>query len=654
MTPTDVLVPQPADASDRSLRAPMALPDASPWTGLGAHLDSDGAQFAVWAPHAAAVSVIGDFNGWQADAHPLAPSNAHNGTWRGHVPGAQAGQRYKFRLTTPWGSQFDKADPQALSCEAAPGTASRLADITHTWGDADWMARRHRANALDAPMSIYEVHLGSWQRGPNGSFLDYGELGQRLADYCADLGFTHVELMPITEHPFYGSWGYQTTGYFAPTFRYGTPQGLRQMVDTLHQRGIGVILDWVPSHFPSDAFALAQFDGRALYELPDPKMAYHPQWNSLLFDYGRPEVRQFLIDSACFWLREYHFDGLRVDAVASMLYLDFAREPGQWTPSVRGDNRNDGAIAFLRELNTSVYGEFPDVQVIAEESSAWEGVSRPVHQGGLGFGLKWNMGWMNDTLRHFARPHFYRQHHRDEISFSIVYAFHENFLLPLSHDEVVHGKGSLLSRMPGDRWQQFAGLRLLYGYLWTHPGKKLLFMGGELAQPDEWHHEHELPWRLLDDPAHAGVQRWVRDLNHRYRELPALHANDFRGDGFAWAPAQRQNPTVLAFIRRAFVDGTERIALAVHNTAPQVLHRYALGVPQAGHWREVLNSDAQAYGGSGVGNLGGVDSEPKRCGDQPHRLCITVPPLATLVFELEPKPQPELSMNPPPSSRSTP
>jgi 1,4-alpha-glucan branching enzyme len=598
---------------------------------LGGRLTSQGARFGVWAPQAAAVSVIGDFNGWLHEATPLQRDAA--GRWWGEVSGAHAGQRYKFYLRTRGGQHFDKADPRALAAEPLPGTASLLADLSYRWNDADWMAGRHRTNALDAPMSVYEVHLGSWQRAPDGRFLSYPEIGRRLADYACDMGFTHVELLPISEHPFYGSWGYQTTGYFAPTHRHGSPTELKQMIDTLHQRGIGVILDWVPSHFPGDAFALAHFDGQPLYELSDARMAWHPQWNSLLFDYGRPEVRQFLIDSALFWLREYHFDGLRVDAVASMLYLDFAREPGQWTPSVRGDNRNDAAIDFLRELNTAVYGECPDVQVIAEESSAWEGVSRPVHAGGLGFGLKWNMGWMNDTLRHFARAHFYRRYHRDEATFSLVYAFHENFMLPLSHDEVVHGKGSLLARQPGDRWQRFAGLRLLYGYMWTHPGKKLLFMGGELAQPDEWHHERELPWHLLQDPLHAGVQRWVRDLNRRYAETPALHANDFHSDGFEWACVTPELPTVLAFLRRA--PGSHRLVLAVHNTTPQLQQQVRIGVPLAGRWREVLNSDAQVYGGSGAGNFGGGHTEARACGPHAHSLVVTVPPLATVVFESE-------------------
>ncbi|RZL11509.1 MAG: 1,4-alpha-glucan branching protein GlgB, partial [Rubrivivax sp.] len=486
-------------------------------------------------------------------------------------------------------------------------------------------------NGLAAPMSVYEVHLGSWQRSddPQAPLLNYRELGHRLAAYVKAQGFTHVELMPVTEHPFYGSWGYQTTGYFAATARYGSPQDLMDLVDTLHQHDIGVLLDWVPSHFPTDAHGLGQFDGTALYEHPDPRIGFHPQWNSLIFDYSRPEVRDFLISSALFWLEHYHFDGLRVDAVASMLYLDFAREPGGWVPNEHGNNQNLGAVGFLRDLNTAVYRSFPDVQVIAEESSSWEGVSRPVYTGGLGFGMKWNMGWMNDTLRHFARPHFYRKYHRDEIRFSIWYAFKENFMLPLSHDEVVHGKGSLLARQPGDDWQKFAGLRALYGYMWAHPGKKLLFMGGELAQEREWHHEGSLDWHLLDRPLHAGVQRWVRDLNHYYRATPALHEDDFTEAGFAWGGDQ--SPTVLVFFRKAAGDG--RVVLAVCNLTPQPLSNRRIGVPLPGFWREALNSDAEVYGGSGVGNLGGCEAVVTPWDGHPFSISVTVPPSGVVYFE---------------------
>ena len=600
----------------------------------GAHAETRdgiaGTRFAVWAPNAAAVSVIGDFNGWHGETHSLQRGDDNDGVWHGFVPGAHAGQCYKFQLRTPDGRTIDKADPFAFQSELPPRTASRIWSSSHTWGDGAWMRNRAQRNALDAPLSIYEVHLGSWQRsGTETPFLNYQDLGQRLADYALSMGFTHVELMPVAEHPFYGSWGYQTTGYFAPTSRYGTPDDLRQLVDTLHQNGLGVILDWVPSHFPSDAHGLGQFDGTALYEHPDPRVGFHPQWNSLIFDYGKQEVRDFLISNALFWLEQFHFDGLRVDAVASMLYLDFAREPGQWVPNESGGNQNHGAVRFLRDLNTAVYHALPDVQMFAEESSSWEGVSRPVYAGGLGFGLKWNMGWMNDTLRHLARPHFYREYHRDEIRFSLCYAFNENFLLPLSHDEVVHGKGSLIARQPGDEWQRFAGLRALYGYMWAHPGKKLLFMGGEFAQMREWHHDTPLDWHVLAHPLHAGVQRWVGDLNRYYRRTPALFEDDFSPHGFAWAA--ELSPTVLAFFRRARSDG--RQVLAVCNLTPQSLPAVTLGVPFAGQWSEVLNSDSQHYGGSGVGNLGGRRAQALPHDGHPYRITIAVPPLGVVIFE---------------------
>jgi 1,4-alpha-glucan branching enzyme len=595
---------------------------------MGAHYAPDATTFTVWAPNARDVALVGAFNGWEPQA--LRRLDDGTGRWSAKVHGVQPGDCYKYRIHGAHGEVMDKADPYARRCEHPPGTASRVWDLAYEWGDSEWMARRGQAQSHRSAMSIYEVHLGSWQRAEDGGFLNYREIAQRLAAHCEALGFTHVELMPVTEHPFYGSWGYQTTGYYAPTARYGTPQDLMAMVDTLHQRGIGVILDWVASHFPSDAWALARFDGTELYEHADPRLGFHPQWNSLIFNYGRYEVRDFLISNAIFWLETYHFDAIRVDAVASMLYLDFAREPGQWLPNREGGNKNYEAVHFLQDLNRSVYAEFPDVHVMAEESTAWAGVTRPVHDGGLGFGMKWNMGWMNDTLRYVARPHFFRKWHGDDIRFSAVYAFNENFILPLSHDEVVYGKGSLLERQPGDEWQCFAGLRTLYGYMWTHPGKKLLFMGGEFAQPREWHHERTLDWQLWDLPAHAGVARWIGDLNAAYRKVPALHRYDFDHRGFAWAPLRQADPTVLAFFRRG--EPGDAAVLVLCNMTPEVRHGLQVGLPHAGPWYELLNSDAGIYGGSGVGNLGQVEAVAGSLGDQPASASLTLPPLATLVL----------------------
>jgi len=606
----------------RMVRAPHSPPL------LGAHVDGARVRFGLWAPHARAVSVIGDFNGWDPRHTPMHPDGA--GGWHAEAP-ARHGDRYKFHIEGPGGHRFDRADPRALYGELPPGTASRVWALDHDWHDASWMARRMRRNALDAPISIYEVHLGSWQRADDGTFLNYRELGRRLAEHARTMGFTHVELMPVTEHPFYGSWGYQTTGYFAPTARYGTPQDLMALVDTLHQAEIGVILDWVPSHFPDDWHGLARFDGTPLYEHPDPRVGYHPQWHSCVFDYGRPQVRDFLIESALFWLEHYHFDGLRVDAVASMLYLDFARGPGQWLPNEHGGHENLAAVRFMQELNTRVYAAFPDVQLYAEESSSWPKVSRPVYEGGLGFGLKWNMGWMNDTLRYFSRPHFYRAYHEGDIKFSLVYAFHENFLLPLSHDEVVHGKGSLLGRQPGDDWQRFAGLRALYGYMWAHPGKKLLFMGGEWGQPGEWHHERALDWHLFEHPLHAGVARWVADLNRCLHREPALHRADASGAGFEWAPVREHRPTVLAFFRHDGAGGPPLLALV--NLTPELIPQWQVGVPHPGVWHEVLNSDSHFYGGSGVGNFGSVQARPDPCTGAPYCLTLMVPPLAAVYLQ---------------------
>src|SRR5690606_10064828 len=505
-------------------------------------------------------------------------------------------------------------------------TASRFWTLEYDWGDAEWMAKRAAANALDAPWSIYEVHLGSWRRGNDGRWLGYREIAEPLADYVAEMGFTHVELLPVMEHPFYGSWGYQCVGYFAPTSRYGTPQDLMYLIDTLHQRGIGVILDWVPSHFPSDEHGLAFFDGTHMFEHRDPRQGYHPEWHSYIFNYGRNEVRAFLLSSALFWLDRYHVDALRVDAVASMLYLDYARRDGEWIPNEFGGRENLAAMSFLRKLNEIVYASYPDVQTIAEESTAWPLVSRPVHVGGLGFGMKWNMGWMHDSLGYMSTDPLFRKYHHHQLTFSILYAFTENFVLPLSHDEVVYGKGSLIGKMPGDEWQKFANLRTLLGYMTLHPGKQLLFMGGEIGQWSEWNHESQIDFGLLERPLHAGLQRWVRDLNTFYRGEPVLYRTDFSSTGFEWIDCNDAEQSIVSFIRKESDDGP--IVLAVVNFTPVPRHNYQVGVPRGGYWREVLNSDAELYGGSGQGNFGGIEAAPVGAHGRYHSLTITLPPLA--------------------------
>ena len=598
---------------------------------LGCRLSADGAHFAVWAPNARAVAVIGDFNGWDASAHALRPRWDSSGIWEGFVAGVAHGAAYKFRLTPVIGEPFDKADPFASYAQVPPDTASRAWSLDYAWNDGDWMRGRGVRNGLAAPMAIYEVHLGSWRRR-DGRWLDYREAAHELAEYVAEMGFTHVELMPVAEHPFYGSWGYQCTGFFAPTARYGTPQDLKYLVDHLHQRGIGVLLDWVPSHFPDDPHGLASFDGTELFEHADPRQGYHPDWHSAIFNYGRHEVRAFLLSSAHHWLAEYHFDGLRVDAVASMLYLDYGRRQGEWIPNRYGGRENLEAVEFLRLLNESVYRDFPDVQMVAEESTAWPMVSRPIYLGGLGFGMKWNMGWMHDTLAYFKQDPLFRRYHHNAITFSMVYAFHENFVLPLSHDEVVHGKGSLIGKMPGDTWQQFANLRLLLGYMWTHPGKKLLFMGGEFGQRAEWTHEGELEWWVLQYPEHGGARRWLADLNRVYRAEPALHEIDFESSGFEWIDVHDQEGSTLSYLRRS--RGGE-LVLVVCNFTPVPRHNYSVGVPQAGFWREIANSDARDYGGSGMGNLGGVPSQPVGAHGRLHSLTLTLPPLAVLILRCE-------------------
>ena len=599
---------------------------------MGCMLDVQSATFRVWAPNAARVSVIGEWNGWDAGAHPLEGRQDGTGIWEGGVRGVVRGQAYKYRIVTRDGVALDKADPFALYAEIPPATASRAWTLDYDWHDAAWMASRHARNALDAPMSIYEVHLGSWRRDDPARLPTYRDIAQPLADYACAQGFTHVEFLPLTEHPFYGSWGYQTTGYFAPTARYGAPQDLMYLIDLLHQRGIGVILDWVPSHFPDDPHGLARFDGTHLYEHADPRQGFHPEWKSLIFNYERHEVRAFLTSSALFWLASYHIDGLRVDAVASMLYLDYARKEGEWLPNVNGGRENLGAIQFLRQLNESVYRDHPDVQMIAEESTSWPMVSRPAYAGGLGFGMKWNMGWMHDTLDYMRQEPIHRKHHHDRLTFSIWYAFSENFVLPLSHDEVVYGKGSLIGKMPGDQWQQFANLRAMYGYMWAHPGKKLLFMGGEFAQRREWTHDGALEWSVLQYPEHAGVQRFVSDVNGLYRAEAALHDVDFDRAGFEWIVADDWDTSVIAFLRRA---RTGPPVLVVCNFTPVPRANYVLGVPAPGTWRELLNSDAAMYGGSGMGNFGAARAAPVAAHGRFHSLNLTLPPLATMFFKPE-------------------
>ena len=604
---------------------------------LGSHPGAPGAtatRFAVWAPNARSVSVIGDFNSWDRDAQPLIQREDSSGIWEGEAAGVAPGARYKYHVISRLNDYAaDKSDPFAFRYEMPPETASIVWDLAYDWHDEEWIGQRARRNALDAPVSVYEVHLGSWRRVPeeDNRHLTYRELASQLAEYVAQMGFTHVELLPVTEHPFYGSWGYQTTGYFAPTARYGTPQDFMYLIDCLHQHGIAVILDWVPSHFPDDKHGLVYFDGTHLFEHADPRQGFHPDWNSYIFNYGREEVRAFLLSSASFWLDKYHVDALRVDAVASMLYLDYGRRDGEWIRNRHGGRENLEAIAFLRQLNESVYRDFPHVQMIAEESTAWPMVSRPPYVGGLGFGLKWNMGWMHDTLKYFSTDPLYRKYHHGQLTFSIWYAFFENFMLPLSHDEVVHGKGALIGKMPGDEWQQFANLRLLFGYMWAHPGKKLLFMGGEFGQRREWQHEESLEWHVLEFAGHRGVQRWVQDLNRLYREEPALHGLDFSADGFEWIDCHDWEDSVISFVRKS--RSGDDLILVVCNFTPVPRPNYTVGVPRGGYWREVLNGDAPLYGGSGMGNLGGLEAAPVSAQGRSHSLGLTLPPLAAVFFK---------------------
>lgn len=603
---------------------------------LGAHLGVQdgkaGARFGVWAPDAERVSVVGDFNAWEPDRHPLRMRGG-SGIWEGFLPGLKRGTRYKFHVASRFqGFRADKTDPFGLYQETAPKTASILWDLDYAWNDGAWMGSRGAKNGLAAPLSIYELHLGSWRCIPEEGNrpLTYRETAPQLIAHVKELGFTHVEFMPVMEHPFGGSWGYQTTGYFAPTSRFGTPQDFMYLVDQLHQNDIGVILDWVPSHFPTDGHGLGYFDGTHLYEHMDTRLGFHPDWKSNIFNYGRHEVRSFLLSSALFWLDKYHIDGLRVDAVASMLYLDYSRREGEWIPNRHGGRENLEAIGFLRQLNEAVYTAHPDVHTFAEESTAWPMVSRPTYVGGLGFGLKWDMGWMHDMLAHMAREPVHRKWHHDEITFRMMYAFSENFVLPLSHDEVVHGKRSLLEKMPGDDWQKFANLRLLYACMFGQPAKKLLFMGGEFGQRREWSHEGSLDWHLLREPAHAGLQRWLGDLNRLYRSDPAMHELDVQPGGFEWIQCHDAEQGVLAFLRRGRSGPPMLVAC---NFTPVAREGYRLGVPLEGRWEERLNSDAREYGGGGVGNGGGVRAEPVPAQDRPWSLRLSIPPLGAVFLK---------------------
>jgi len=604
---------------------------------LGAHLlqleGVEGTYFAVWAPNAERVCVIGDFNHWDKNSHPL-QARGQSGVWEGFIPRVGKGTRYKFQVYSRYqGYQIDKTDPFAFYNEVAPQNASIIWDLDYSWKDAKWMGTRSERNSRSGPIAIYEVHLGSWMRSPDHpeQFFGYRILGEKLADYVEKMGFTHVEFLPVMEHPYYPSWGYQITGYFAPTSRYGTPQDFMSLIDHLHQRGIGVILDWVPSHFPNDGHGLGFFDGTHLYEHADPRQGFHPEWKSFIFNYGRNEVRSFLLSSALFWLDRYHADGLRVDGVASMLYLDYARKEGEWIPNRYGGKENLEAIDFLRQMNLSVYQNYPDVQTIAEESTSWPMVSRPTDIGGLGFGMKWDMGWMHDTLSYISKDPIYRSYHHGELTFRMIYAFTENFVLPLSHDEVVHMKGSLLRKMPGDDWQKFANLRLLFGYMYAQPGKKLLFMGGEIAQWDEWKYATSLDWHLLQYAPHRGTQKWVEDLNRFYRSEPSVYELDFEPEGFEWINCNDSAASTLSFIRKGRT--TRDLVLVVCNFTPVIRTEYRVGVPRGGFWKEMLNSDSTLYGGSGQGNAGGMEAEALPYDGRSHSLSLTLPPLATMYFK---------------------
>ena len=607
------------------------------WRALGARVrpvvdgrELGGTSFAVWAPNARGVRVIGDFNHWDGRAHPMR-SLGSSGVWELLVPGVGEGTKYKYEICGPDGSWHRKADPMATFAEPPPATASVVFESRYRWADDAWMSARVESDPLRKPMSVYEVHIGSWRPG-----LSYAQLADELVGYLTDRGFTHVEFMPVAEHPFGGSWGYQVTSYYAPSARFGTPDDFRYLVDRLHQAGIGVFVDWVPAHFPKDSWALATFDGTSLYEHSDPHRGEHPDWGTLIFDFGRKEVRNFLVANAVYWLEEFHIDGLRVDAVASMLYLDYSRQPGQWTPNVLGGRENLDAVSFLQEVNATAYKRSGGIVMIAEESTAWAGVTRPVHLGGLGFGLKWNLGWMHDTLAYLSHDALFRRYHHNELTFSMMYAYSENFVLPLSHDEVVHGKGSLLGKMPGDDWKRFATLRALYGYMWAHPGKQLLFMGSEFGQQGEWSQERGIDWQALEYEKHAGLRHLVDDLNRAYKQHPALWRQDFEPAGFSWIDANDAFGNVISFLR--FDSGAPALA-CIANFSGEPHHDYRVGLPQPGRWREVINTDVTTYGGSGVGNYGSVQAVAEPWHGRPASAVLTIPPLATLWLVHDEAPQ---------------
>jgi 1,4-alpha-glucan branching enzyme len=601
------------------------------WTVLGSHVRGfdtpggrvEGVSFAVWAPNARGVKVTGDFDYWQARAYPLR-SLGSSGVWEIFIPGVQVGTRYRLHILGADGQWRIKSDPMAFATEVPPANASVVTASSHTWADDEWMARRAEGNWHRRPMSIYEVHAGSWRQG-----LSYRDMADELVSYAADAGFTHLEFMPLAEHPFGGSWGYQVTSYYAPTSRFGTPDDLRYLIDRAHQAGLGVLVDWVPGHFPKDDWALGRFDGTALYEHGDPRRGEQPDWGTFVFDFGRSEVRNFLVANALYWCKEFHVDGIRVDAVASMLYLDYSRNEGEWAPNVYGGRENLEAVAFLQEMNATVYREVPGVITVAEESTSWPGVTRPTHLGGLGFGFKWNMGWMHDSLAYMAREPVYRSYHHNQLTFSMVYAYSENYVLPISHDEVVYGKGSLLGKMPGDRWQQLANLRAFLGFMWAHPGKQLLFMGSEFGQLSEWAESRSLDWWHLDDPAHSGVLRLVRDLNTVYKDTPALYSQDSDPAGFQWIDANDASGNTLSFLRYG-ADG--QVLACVANFAGNPHQDYRIGLPRGGRWRELINTDFDGYGGSGVGNYGGVEAVAESWHGQPYSATLTAPPLATVWF----------------------
>ncbi len=603
---------------------------------LGAHLvskeDVKGTYFAVWAPNAVAVSVMGDFNGWSKEGHPLRPKDS-SGIWEGFIPGITKGVKYKYYIKSRVKNyRVEKTDPFGNFFEKPPRTASIVWDLDYTWNDKDWMSGRGEKNYQAAPMAIYELHLGSWMRKGDRR-LNYREIAPKLAYYVKSANFTHVEFLPVQEHPFYGSWGYQPLGFFAPTSRYGSPQDFMYLIETLHENDIGVILDWVPSHFPNDEHGLDFFDGTHLFEHADPRQRIHPEWQSNEFNFGRNEIRSFLISSAFFFLDKYHIDCLRVDAVASMLYLDYGRKNGDWIPNIHGGNENLEAVNFLKRLNKEVFSSFPGIQTIAEESTSWPMVSRPTYSGGLGFGMKWDMGWMHDTLEYMSKDPIHRSFHHNKLTFRMLYGFQENFVLPLSHDEVVYGKASLIQKMPGDDWQKFANLRLLYGYMYAQPGKKLLFMGGEFGQWNEWYHDTGLDWDLIKEPGHEGLLRWVKDLNAVYINEPSLHELDFDHSGFEWIDCDDSKNSTLSLMRKGI--NPEDIVVIACNFTPVPRHNYRLGLPREGSWREILNSDAEEYGGSGLGNLGEIETEATSWHSRPYSFALTLPPLAALYLKWE-------------------